>query len=260
MKTQMFIAAALLAGTAIGYFAKGVPAGPAQGPAETAAPSRKVADEGESASVRALRARIAELERELAGRVGGAGASAEKVGEAEDSAQSAAGGGRGGPPSFAEMRERFERMEKEDPARYAQMTNHFAKMRERRLERAQSRIDFLSSVDTSSMSPRARKTHEELQDMIARREELAERMHQKDLGDEERRLTMEEMHETEMAMRDLNMAERANLLAQTAEALGLDAAEAAEMTATINEIFEATGGGSRMGPPGPPPGGAGGPR
>ena len=250
LKSQMFIAAALFAGVAIGYFAKPERVAPAQGP-EEAETVRKIADLGESASVKALRARIAELEKALAERRdGGEDAKPEAVKEAS------AGRGEGerrGPPSAEEMRERFQKMEKEDPVRFAQMTNHFAKMRERRIERALSKIDFLSSVDTSGMSARAKKTHEDLQDAIARREELLERMHQQDLSDEDRRQAMEAMRENETAMRELNMAERANLLAQTAEALGLGAAEAAEMTATINDIFEATGGGTRMGPPGPPP-------
>ena len=66
-KTQMFIAGALLAGVAIGYFAGGH--GDVARPAETpeATVSRKpVADVGEAASLKALRLRVAELEKLLA--------------------------------------------------------------------------------------------------------------------------------------------------------------------------------------------------
>ena len=61
IKHQMFIAAALLAGVAIGYFVKDEPI-VAGAPTAEIAPKKSVADKGEEASVRALRRRIAELE------------------------------------------------------------------------------------------------------------------------------------------------------------------------------------------------------
>ena len=70
IKHQMFIAAALLAGVAIGYFVKDEPI-PAEEPKTEEVAKKQVADKGEAASVRALRHRITELERLLAEKDGG---------------------------------------------------------------------------------------------------------------------------------------------------------------------------------------------
>ena len=59
IKTQMFIAAALLAGVAIGYFAgdRGGATGAPSAAESAGAPKKKaIADAGDSASVKALRA------------------------------------------------------------------------------------------------------------------------------------------------------------------------------------------------------------
>ena len=65
IKHQMFIAAALLVGVAIGYFVKDEPI-PAEEPKVEEKTKKSVVDKGEEASVKALRRRIAELERALA--------------------------------------------------------------------------------------------------------------------------------------------------------------------------------------------------
>ena len=84
-------------------------------------------------------------------------------------------------------------------------------------------------------------------------------MHNPDLSDEERAELFGEMRENGRAMRRLNQAERDNLLAQTAEAVGLSGDDATELTETIKDIFEATEdsfgmrGGPPPGPPGPQP-------
>ena len=255
LKAQFFIAAALLAGVAIGYFAKPDAAPTPEAPAKTAPAKSRPADMGESASLTALRARVAELERMLAKAQAQA---AEPAKESEPVAQQPAEPERrrGGPPSFAEMRERFERMEKEDPERFAQMTNRFAQMRNRQFRRAQSKIEFLSSVDTSGMGEEALKTHEELQEMIARREELAEQLQRRDISDDERRAVFDELRSTGRSMDALGRAERDNLLLQTAASIGLSGEDAADFSSTIKAIIDATDGGmGRWGrpPPGPPP-------
>ena len=66
IKHQLFIAVALLAGVAIGYFVKDAPVA-AEEPAKAEEQAKKpVSDRGEEASVKALRHRIAELEKLLA--------------------------------------------------------------------------------------------------------------------------------------------------------------------------------------------------
>ena len=256
LKSQLFIAAALLSGVAIGYFAKPDPVEADHRERQEAAVKALFSDKGDEASLAALRARIADLERRLAER-GEANASERtesKVESAGDRPAEAARPERRGPPTAAEMRERMARFEKEDPQRFAQMTNHFAQMRMRRQERAAMKIDFLSSIDTSGMDESARQTHEALQGLIARREELEEQMHDLDLSDEERAAAFEEMRRNDRAMRELNRVERDNLLAQTSAALGLSGEDAVELTETIKDIIEATEGSFGRGRGGPPPG------
>ena len=170
MKLRNFspVVISLLVGAALGYCL-----GPVSSPAPAPEPEKKAEpeqvkqpdqrDHGDRAANRALRARIKELEEMLAKQ----GVEVEKMKEEETERRER--------PRF-DPRAEMERLKTEDPARYAQITNGMAQFRQRRLERAQSKIDFLSSVDTSKMSPAARKTHEELQDMIEKREELEQKM------------------------------------------------------------------------------------
>ena len=232
IKHQMFIAAALLAGVAIGYFVKDEPI-PAEEPKSEEVSKKPVADKGDEASVKALRHRIAELEKLLA----------EKDGESEiaiSNAVAEASKMRPPEPPRGNWRERMEEMKKNDPERYTQMTNRFAQWRRDRAAQAQDRMDFLSSIDTSRMSAGAKKTHNALQDLIARREELEQQLHQEDLSDEERGKLMGELHSTHHELMRLNGEERKNLFDETAKGLGFTGADAKEFTATIQEVIEAT--------------------
>ena len=232
IKHQMFIAAALLAGVAIGYFVKDEPT-PAEEPKSKEVAKKQVADKGEEASVKALRHRIAELEKLLA----------EKDGESEiaiSNAVSEAAKMRPPEPPRGNWRERMEEMKKNDPERYTQMTNRFAQWRRDRAAQAQDKIDFLSSIDTSRMSAGAKKTHNALQELIAKREEIEQQLHQEDLSDEERGKLMRELGDSHRELVRLNGEERKNLFNETAKGLGFTGADAKEFTATIQEVIEAT--------------------
>ena len=227
IKSQMFIASALFVGVAIGYFVKPQENPPPPAPVAVQA-KMPLPDKGSEATIAALRARVAELEKRIS-----------EQPEAEVAVQQAAAVPQP-PPGPQDWRKRFEEMKQNDPERYAQMTNRMAQFRARRLEHAQSRLDFLSSIDTSRMSASARKTHEQLQAMIERREEIESRLHQGDLADGDRRLLFEEMREADRELRRLNRAERDNLLNAAARELGLAKEEAAEMTDAVKSIIEAT--------------------
>lgn len=242
MKLRNFspVVISLLVGAALGYCL-----GPVSSPAPAPEPEKKAEPEqvkqpeyrGERAD-RALRARIKELEGMLAKQ----GVEVEKMKEEETERRER--------PRF-DPRAEMERLKTEDPARYAQITNGMAQFRQRRLERAQSKIDFLSSVDTSNMSPGARKTHEDLQDMIARREEIESKMHGiMDMSEDDRRALFGEMRETDERIRELNRLERENLLVQTAETLGFVGEDAKEIAETVKGIYEATDSGWNWGGPG----------
>lgn len=260
---------ALLLGAAAGYmFNPETDRAPVTEPPPEKA--KRISDSGESASVAALRRRIAELEKLLAER-DSAKPSAEAVPETPP-AETARAEGR--PQSPREWRER---MMKEDPERYVRITNHFARVRRERRERAEKKIGFLASIDTSGMSAAARKVHDELMDTTALREELEQRMqrlHEGDgmeqLGEDERRALFEEMHRTDHRLRELNRQERENLLDETAKNLGFSGDEAKEIADTVREIVDSTenswgghwrgrGPGGPGGPGGRGPGGPGGP-
>ena len=246
IKHQMFIAAALFAGVAIGYFVKDEPI-PAEAPKVEEKAKKSVADKGEEASVKALRHRITELEKLLA----------EKDGKSEiaiSNAVAEAVKARPPAPPPQNWRERMEEMKKNDPARYTQMTNRFANWRRSRAEQARNKIDFLSSIDTSHMSAGAKKTHNALQELIVRREGIEQQLQSPDLTDEERGKLMGELHSTHHELMRLNGEERNNLFEETARNLGFDGEDAKEISATIQEVIHATDagwGGHHGGPRGP---------
>ena len=245
---------ALLAGVALGYcLSPGASSAPPPQADKEKAAKRPLADAGEAATIKALRARIAELERQLAER------SAEKLPDmvtAVTNAVAEVRAGRGNPFEW------MENIKKNDPERYTQMTNRFEQFRRRNRERQQRNLDFLASIDTSRMSASAKKTHAALQDAIARRAELDEKMRQEDLSQDERHEIFEQMMSTDRQLRGLRRAERNNLFEATATSLGFEGADAKEIVSTLNEVVDATENhGRRMGPPGGGwPLGGGGPR
>lgn len=230
VKQMVMTAAALAIGAAAGYFAK---TGPTSALSETDAVkvesgSRKLIDDaGAEASIRALRRRISELEARLA-------EAAEKKSGSESAVPAP-------PPESRESHsERMARIAKEDPVRYAQMTNRFASWRRHRAAAARSRIDFLSSIDTSRMSASARAVHDELQELVAEREELEANLHQEGLSDEDRRKLFEALGRTGAKMHELSMKERDNLLAETVRSLGFEGEDAGEIVTTVKEVIKAT--------------------
>ena len=253
IKHQMFIAAALFAGVAIGYFVKDEPI-PAEAPKVEGKAKKPVTDKGEEASVKALRRRIAELEKLLA----------EKDGESEVAISNAVAEAvkmRPPEPPRGNWRERMEEMKKNDPERYTQMTNRFAQWRRSRAEQARDKIDFLSSIDTSRMSAGAKKTHAALQDLITKREEIEEQLQQPDMADDQRRSLMEQLRDMRHQIQRLNGEERMNLISEVANSLGFEGEDAKEVALTLIDVVQATDEGfvpHHGGHRGPPPGGPGG--
>lgn len=242
---------ALFVGAAMGYCLK--PAAPA--PEDDAkgehAVRRSEIAEKDGAAEKALRGRVRELERELAALT--AEKSSEKIEEDQASRP------RDGRPSREEMRANFEKFKQEHPEEWARMEKRRQDFMKRRQERAQSKMDFLSSIDTSTMSESARANHENLMTLISKRAELESKMGPglMDLSDEDRDAIFKEMHDTEHAIREANREERDALLQQTAEVLGFSGDEASEIVDTVKEIYEATSS-DRGGPGGPGgPGGRG---
>ena len=252
IRQQLFIGCALIAGVAIGFFVReggepqktdDVP------PAVRKERGKPISDGGDAATIRSLRRRVAELERRLAELSASTGEASSTSAVAVAQQPVRPGGGRRG--------DWLENLKKSDPARYAQETNRLAGWRRMRAERARSTLDFLASVDTSGMSAEARKTHADLQEAVARREELEDSLRREDLSPEQRQQLFREMREVHRDLMRLNGEERANLISETAKALGFEGDDAKEVSATIQEVINATGGGfgfhHRGAPPPPPP-------
>ena len=244
MKIRNFspVVISLLAGAAIGFCFAPSAGAPKTAPEKTSPKMVKAEsrpDEAAEKEMRVLRSRIKELEDMLAKQ----GVEVEEMKEESSRRER-----RDRPRDF---RADMERLKKEEPERYAQITNSMAQFRRHRLERAQSKIDFLSSIDTSRMSPAMLKVHSDLQDMIEKREAVEEKMRGfMDMTEEERREAFQEIGEIDGKIRELSRAERDNLLVQTAEALGFQGDDAAEIIDTVKSIYEATDSGWGWGGPG----------
>ena len=246
MKIRNFspVVISLIAGAAIGFCFAPSAGAPKAAPEKTSPKTVKAESRPDAAAekeMRVLRSRIKELEDMLAKQ----GVEVEEMKEESSRRER-----RDRPRDF---RADMERLKKEEPERYAQITNSMAQFRRHRLERAQSKIDFLSSIDTSRMSPAMLKVHSDLQDMIEKREAVEEKMRGfMDMTEEERREAFQEIGEIDGRIRELNRAERDNLLVQTAEALGFQGDDAAEIIDTVKSIYEATDSGWGFGGPGGP--------
>ena len=247
MNPKTLVAAVVLlgAGMVLGFYLRGEKVPAEELSEKSYRPTAPIKDKGDEASLKALKKRIRELEAQLR-------TSAEKAERTEEALQAKVKEGevRRGPRNF---REHLERLKKENPERYVSMTNRMARHRSERLDRAQRKLDFLSSVDTSRMSASARKTHDELQDLIARREELEERMHDEELSEESRGELISEMRSLDEQIRSNNKDERSNLLKAAAKELGFSGDDAEAVSETVQEIIRATEDGGFGGGRPPPP-------
>ncbi len=237
MKTVLVALIALVVGATGGYFmarnsSDDVRTAPRR---EKRQQRREVSRGRDDDAVKALRARVRDLERVMAQ----SERNEERSREEQNVAQVET-------PQPMNMRERMEKMKTEDPQRYQEITNRIANFRMHRARRAASKIEFLSSIDVSGMSASAKRTHEELQNAIAEREDLEARLHDADLSDEERGEIFSKMRETDRRLHRLNAAERDNLLLETAKGLGFALDEAKEISATIKEVIDVTSSWHRM--------------
>ena len=151
----------------------------------------------------------------------------------------------------------LERLKEEDPAEYAARTNRMAAFRARMLQRAESRLETLASIDTTGWSKRQIATHEKYQELIARREELFETLRPGSGATEgERQEAMAQLRQIGKELHSTGRSERNLLLDKTLSALGYKGPEAAEIKETISTIYSTTqdwGGGPHGGGGTPPP-------
>ena len=235
--------AALLVGAAIGHFVPPLfSSAPAPAERETKTSERRSArtrtqpSREHDADLNRLRARIKQLERQLAEQ--DAAASEEPVDQ--PATNRVEGSRRFGPPTFAELEE----MREKDPERYVQTTNRIAQFRAGWQGRLQNQFDILESADTAHMTEKQRKVHEDYISLLARIDELGEQLNPlADVTEEQRRAAGQEMRESWHKLHELQRIERDTLLTQTANALGFRGRKAQEVVEGIKQVYEATGGG-----------------
>ncbi len=252
----------LLCGVGFGYFLKS--SAPVVADDVTKVKVQK-ATNTEEAMIKSLRRRVRELERKLAENE----RQAEKEEVVSEVAPAKIESEQKPPPNrgFGDFRNYFKDMAKNDPARFAQMTNRMARWNRRRQETTQNRLEVLESIDTSGMTDAEKENHNNLQDALLRREELHQEMQelqkaQLNASDEEsEKLHKEireigrELHSLHGQIRELENEERNTLLNQTMTALGYSGDDAKVISETIRTIYKVTGENTRS--PGhrpPPPG------
>ena len=146
----------------------------------------------------------------------------------------------------------LDELKNSDPERYAQVTNHMARMSRHMGEAASRRMKFLADIEPSEFSPEALAVHNSLQDAIDRQARLREEMMDPATADERRAELGRELWESGRNMEELYRRERENLLLIMSGKLGYTGEKAREIVETVNEIYSNTSGGFR-GFGGPPP-------
>lgn len=220
-------------------------------------------DPAVNSSLKALRHRIAELERMLAQRSDAADLTSEPVVVEVTTDEGRRDWSRR--PDRESRNQRMERMREENPEAYAEMQQRRAEMRQHIEQDFRNRADFLTSLDTRSMTGAQRENHEQLLSALARFDELRSIMEQgtDEMEREERDALRQEMWENTVALGELYEAERTTLFGQAAAAAGYQGAEAEAFVNFLEQSIQSTtmapfGMGMRGGPGGGGPGGFGG--
>ena len=135
----------------------------------------------------------------------------------------------------------LERMKKEDPDRYASMTNRMTQFRNRMTRRTESKLDTLASIDTRGWSRSQIENHEKYQDLIAKRAELMDIIrHDSGATKEERDAAFGELHRLGRDLHETSAKERNTLLDKTFQELGYSSSDAKEIRETIKTIYSTT--------------------
>lgn len=200
------------------------------------ASAKKIRDNSSKSEIEVLRARIRELESALTSKADVGPSTPPEVRPAAAPVQSRRGG------------DWLERMKKENPDQYNQMTNRMAQRRMERRDRTVDRLDALSSVDVSGWSEGARKIHEEYQDLLVKSQELMDAASPSNPNNEARAAAFAEMGRTFGRLHELGEKERVNLMTYTMKEFGFSDDEARELTESVKAVYDVTSEFNRRGP------------
>ena len=125
---------------------------------------------------------------------------------------------------------------------FSQATNAMEQLKSKLAKKAKSRMDFLASIDTSSMTEEERKNHEQFLELMERKEAIAAKMK----GIIPNVKAIQEMVELEMEMRPAAKRERSTLVRQVAKELGYSGDDINVIHDTLNNVYDCTGGGGGL--------------
>ena len=217
-----------VAGFCAGRFTSvcGVPEGPEQ--AERTS--------GDSAKLAKAERRIAELERKLAAarkRQRPDAASSDTANRVQPADEEAVVVGGTNVDIIAELKKNLSEEE------FDQATNAMSRIKAKMAEKAQDRMAFLKSIDTSAMSQTEREGHEKFLELTAKREAVRSKM-KFGLPDQQ---TIQELMAVEMQLMPLAKAERAALSRELARELGYAGEDVESLQEAVGNIFDCTAGG-----------------
>ena len=138
--------------------------------------------------------------------------------------------------------ERMERFRRERPDEFAALQRRRESIRAAKKAAADSRQDFLDSIDGSLLTAEQRKTHAAYADALAARQEARERMAAaRRTGEAVSGADRAQLQAAERIIREQNEAERAALFEAAARSVGVENAEDLKrFRETISSILEAT--------------------
>lgn len=170
--------------------------------------------------------------------------------------------GAGGPPDFRNF---MEDLRQRDPKRYQEMQERFKASQERMATGLTKQQEFLSGLDTTTMTPDQATNHQKLIDLLNQNQEILDAINldpeAEDVGE-----LRGQMFENNRQIRDLMDTERTVALQDLARRLGYTSQNSGQFVDYVRGVFEATSPtsfrreGDRPRPPGesgPPPGAAG---
>ena len=122
---------------------------------------------------------------------------------------------------------------------FDQATNAMSRIKAKMAAKAEDRMAFLKSIDTSAMTQAEREGHEKFMELMAKRESVRSKM-KFGLPDQQ---TIREMMEVEMQLMPLAKAERATLARELARDLGYTGEDVESVQEAVANIFDCTSGG-----------------
>lgn len=233
MKSKIIVAVfSLSIGLALGFsIAPRCKSAPSSHPPPSLAKPAKLPDVGDTSRLNRMRERLATLERSLD----------EMKKNQSDGDTAPTSTVAGTIQSFVRNpANAMEELRKNDPERYAQITNAMHGFRMARRDQTENLLETLSSIDISKMPAAARKTHVKLQQMIEKQALLEEELYDNSLSADRRSELFGEISQTRREINRLNGEERKNLLNETVKMFGVEGQDASAMIETINEVIKVT--------------------